>query len=227
MLRLGHPPIDFIWGGNACLAAQGVCWGRGSAELGNFLGRARSMLALKRAWAWRIGSADLRRGNGGFPPFPRPLLVVVARPVVARTRYVLAIMGENGRRRLIANLTTLTRNALGQLAGPRSAATAGGVSPLSARALAPHAPRIRRGRDLKNRRAVPRATESEFDACENGAKFNWPVGSGVRAASIRDELGAKGAESGRRQVGQGCCGDHVPLDAGKLRTLCLGGAGVN
>jgi hypothetical protein len=228
MVRRDLIPSDFIWGEYARLAARWVCRGRGAAGWGIFLGRRGSMLALRTARPGQFGLVELRRGNGGFLPFPRLSIGNVAPCHVAPHGHMIEIAPKKGRGRLIANLTTLGASAIGAASGGAAwAATAGGVSPLSTRAPSSHAPRIWRGTILKNRPVEAPSTEGQFDGRIFGAKFIWPAGSGVWAASVRTNLGANCAESGRRPLGQGYVGEHGPLDAGKCRTLCLGGRGVN
>lgn len=204
-------------------APRGVVPGIG-AGLAEFFGAGAAMLALSSARAGRAGDRRMvpgaQTGNGGFPPFFGCGRRYVARRYVARINQGIGKASFFVRRRLIANLTTLPPSLPigGGLAAPGGLAGRGGF-PLSGRAPVPQAPRIRGGKVWKNLRSVPRA-HGGHDPVSTGREFQLgPMGSGVRVAARQGHLGAESAESGRQSVGQGNRGVHLPLDAGKPRTL--------
>lgn len=230
MARPNPDQSNLIGGGNAPAADQWVSWVGGCRGRRNLFRLGGSMLAFRFVQAARIGGhgGAFRSAseNGGFPPFPGHRAGYVAWPHVAWSAQGAVKARFLVRRRLIANLTTPRRaRFIGQLGRADRAGHAGGASPLSALASVPQAPALRRDEVQKNLRSRPLEPES-LPGAEMAAKFNWQMGSGVRAASTRDDLPREGRGIRTERTGLGV-GEHCPLDAGKLWTLCPTPAGVN
>jgi hypothetical protein len=199
-----------------------VCCRFGGAELGDFFGRAGSMLAFRGDLAGADrGSAPIG-SNRGFPPFFGPASSHVAASTVAALGYAVGKAAKKVCRRQIARLATGAGHGapLAQLAGA-GADRRGGVAPLSRAAHVPDAPRARGDQIRKNFRASPSCLESH-PGLRAGEVPSAATGSGVRDARRSAILTPDGAQFGRAVTGLGDAGDHdVPLDAGKAEGVTL------
>lgn len=170
-----------------------VLGGRGRGGLENFgpdrhqLGRA-GRVAGSAAALGEGKSPVRRRGGRGFAPLPSfQALSAAARGLVGPMASDGAVRAQQDQRlrgagRLMAGLAT--GRALEQLPADRGApgaAAEGGVSPLSRRAPAPHAPAAGAARDLENRRpSRPFADDRVSQGQVGVAKIPlWIMGSGV------------------------------------------------